>query len=111
MKRLHVVATEKLILAFIIVPLILFFATIAISGVSMDYLRETDWFLTQARDGEGCTIKDCAFVRTDFWQTIQVAYGGIASNLVAWDAIPRCIPIFIMGSCMTSLDSMLKLTR
>ena len=110
MKRLHVVATEKLILAFIIVPLILFFVTIAISGVSMDYLRETDWFLTQARDGEGC-IKDCAFVRTDFWQTIQVAYGGIASNLVAWAAVPRCIPIFIMGSCMTSLDSMLKLTR
>ena len=109
MKRLHLVATEKLILAFIAVPLVLFFITIAITGTSMDYLRETDWFLTQARDGEGC-IKDCAFIRTDFWQTLQVAYGGMATNLVAWGAIPRSIPIFIMGAVMTSLDNMLKLT-
>jgi hypothetical protein len=83
-------ATEKLILAYIMVPLVLFFIVIVGSGVSMDYLRETDWFLTQVRDGKGC-IEDCAFVRTNFWQTLQVAYSGIASNLVAWGAVPRCI--------------------
>ena len=75
----------------------------------MDYLRETDWFITQARDGQGC-VQNCAFVFTNFWQTLQVAYGGITSNLVAWGAIPRCIPIFLMGAVMSSLDNMLKLT-
>lgn len=76
----------------------------------MEYLRETDWFLTQARDGNGCT-QYCKFTRTNFWQTLEVVYGGLfTSNLIAWGAIPRCVPIFIMGSCMTSLDSMLKLT-
>ena len=109
MKRKHIIPAEKLILAFVFIPLIIFFVTIAIAGVSMDQLREEDWFLTQARDGEGC-VKDCAFTRVNFWQTLQVAYGGMASNLVAWGAVPRCIPIFIMGSCMTSLDNMLKLT-
>jgi hypothetical protein len=88
--RLHICATEKLIVAFIIAPLVLFFIVVAASGVSLDYLRETDWFLPQARDGEGC-IEHCAFVRTNFWQTLQVAYSGIASNLVAWGAVPRCI--------------------
>lgn len=75
----------------------------------MDYLRETNWFLTQGRDGNGC-LKNCAYTRTNFWQGLQVAYGGLSSNSVAWSALPRCIPIFIMGSFMTSLDSMLKLT-
>mmetsp|Transcript_24677 Transcript_24677/g.53233 ORF Transcript_24677/g.53233 Transcript_24677/m.53233 type:complete len:221 (+) Transcript_24677:1517-2179(+) len=91
------------------VPIVAFFVICAISGVSMEELRATDWFMTQHRDGLGCT-ENCAFTRTHFWQTLQVAYGGFSSNLVAWGAIPRCIPIFIMGSCMTSLDSMLKLT-
>lgn len=88
LKRSHIVAAEKLILGFIGVPLVLFFVIVAISGVSMDHLRETNWFLTQARDGQGC-ISDCAFTRTDFWQSLQAAYGGIHSGLVAWGAIPR----------------------
>ncbi len=75
----------------------------------MDYLRETDWFLTQDRDGLGCDYR-CAYTFVNFWQTLQVAYGGIFSNRVAWAAVPRCIPIFIMGAVMTSLDNMLKLT-
>ncbi len=108
-KHLHIVSTDKLILAFIFLPLVLFFIVIAGSGVSMDYLRETDWFLTQARDGDLCT-EDCAYTFVNFWQTLQVVYGGIFSNRVAWGAVPRCIPIFIMGSVMTSLDNMLKLT-
>eukprot|EP00956_Cyclotella_meneghiniana_P030573 scaffold77279_cov55-Cyclotella_meneghiniana.AAC.1 len=84
-------------------------ALYGITGTSMQELREDDWFLTQVRDGKGC-VKACAFTRINFWQTLEIAYGGIFSNLVAWGAIPRCIPIFIMGSVMTSLDNMLKLT-
>ena len=102
-------SADKLILGFIFVPLILFFIVITASGASMEYLRETGWFLTQARDGQGC-VENCAFVYVDFWQTLQVTYGGIASNLVAWSAVPRCIPLFVMGAVMTSLDNMLKLT-
>lgn len=102
-------STDKLILGFIFVPLIIFFIVVAATGVSMEFLRETDWFLTQARDGQGC-VQNCAFVFVNFWQTLQVVYGGIGSNLVAWSAVPRCIPIFIMGAVMTSLDNMLKLT-
>ena len=98
---------EKLILGFIIGPLVIFFVIRAISGVSMDDLRDQDWFLTQGVDGNGC-YSNCAFTRTNFWQTLQVAYG--SGEFVAWEAIPRCIPIFIMGATMTSLDSMLKLT-
>ncbi|KAL7541698.1 hypothetical protein ACHAXR_011169 [Thalassiosira sp. AJA248-18] len=107
LKRLHVVAAEKLILGFIAVPIVMFFAIVAISDISMQELRENDWFLSQARDGNGCE-ENCAFTRANFWQTLQVAYGSI--DLVAWGAVPRCIPIFIMGATMTSLDSMLKLT-
>mmetsp|Transcript_15923 Transcript_15923/g.28658 ORF Transcript_15923/g.28658 Transcript_15923/m.28658 type:complete len:1321 (-) Transcript_15923:113-4075(-) len=106
-KRTHIVAAEKLILGFIFVPIILFFVITRITGVSMDALREQDWFLTQARDGQGCTDA-CAFTTTNFWQTLQVAYS--SQGLVEWRAIPTCIPIFIMGATMTSLDSMLKLT-
>ena len=106
-KRLHLVAAEKLILGFIFVPLAIFFVVVAATGTSMEYLRETDWFLTQERDGAGCTDK-CAFTRTDFWQTLQVAYGSGAH--VEWGAIPMIVPIFFMGASMTSLDSMLKLT-
>lgn len=107
LKRSHVIAAEKLILGFILVPIAIFFAIIAISGASMDTMREQDWFLTQARDGQGC-VEDCKFTTTKFWQTLQVAYG--SGSLVEWGAIPTCIPIFIMGAVMTSLDSMLKLT-
>lgn len=107
MKRLHVVSAEKLILGFIFVPIVLFFTIVGISGVDMQRLRDTDWFLTQSRDGNGCEGA-CAFTRVNFWQTLQVAYG--SSNLIAWGAIPRCIPIFVMGAVMTSLDNMLKLT-
>lgn len=106
-KRLHVVPAEKLILGFIAAPLVIFFAIVGITGVSMQELRETDWFLTQARDGRECTM-NCAFTIVNFWQTLQIAYG--SSGLVAWGAIPRCVPVFIMGACMTSLDNMLKLT-
>jgi len=106
-KRTHIVAAEKLILGFIFVPIIFFFVITRISGVSMDALRQQDWFLTQARDGEGCT-NACAFTTTNFWQTLQVAYS--SQGLVEWRAIPTCIPIFIMGATMTSLDCMLKLT-
>lgn len=109
LKRAHIIPAEKLILAFIAVPIVIFFAIVGITGTSMQELREDDWFLTQVRDGEGC-VKACAFTRINFWQTLEIAYGGIFSNLIAWGAVPRCIPIFIMGSCMTSLDSMLKLT-
>lgn len=107
LKRAHVVAAEKLILGFIIVPLVIFFVICAGYGTSMDTLREYNWFLTQARDGNGCT-EHCAFTVTRFWQTLEVAYG--SGKYVAWSAVPRCIPIFIMGATMTSLDSMLKLT-
>ncbi|KAL7552508.1 hypothetical protein ACHAWF_015774 [Thalassiosira exigua] len=106
-KHLHVVPAEKLILGFIFIPVILFYIIIGAGGISMEYLRETNWFLTQLQDGQGC-VGNCPFTRTNFWQTLQVAYG--SGHLVAWGAIPRCVPIFIMGSCMTSLDSMLKLT-
>ncbi len=106
-KRTHVVAAEKLILGFILVPIIIFFVICAISGVDMDTFRAQDWFLTQARDGKGC-YEHCKFTTTNFWQTLQVAYGSRA--LVEWRALPTCIPIFIMGATMTSLDSMLKLT-
>ena len=119
-KHMHIVAAEKLIISFIAIPLILFFAICGIRGVTMDQLREWDWFLTQAVDGQGCGLNDdgsimlgggnCAFTRTNFWQTLQVAYGGIFTGGVAWAAVPRCIPIFLMGSVMTSLDNMLKLT-
>eukprot|EP00985_Skeletonema_marinoi_P003734 scaffold1616_cov173-Skeletonema_marinoi.AAC.6 len=108
-KQMHIISTDKLILAFIFGPLILFFIMVAATGTSMEYLRETDWFLTQARDGAGCT-QNCAFVFVNFWQTLQTVYGAFGSNLVAWGAVPRCIPIFIMGAVMTSLDNMLKLT-
>mmetsp|Transcript_9887 Transcript_9887/g.21422 ORF Transcript_9887/g.21422 Transcript_9887/m.21422 type:complete len:1286 (+) Transcript_9887:334-4191(+) len=113
LKHLHIVAAEKLIIGFIFFPLIIFFVICKASGISMQELRETDWFLTQMQDGQGCvsdplTGPTCPYTRVNFWQTLQVAYG--SGDLVAWGAIPRCIPIFIMGATMTSLDSMLKLT-
>lgn len=107
LKRSHIIAAEKLIMGFIITPLVIFFVICAITKTDMDTLRRNNWFLTQARDGKGC-YKDCAFTLTKFWQTAEVAYG--SGKYVAWAAIPRCIPIFIMGATMTSLDNMLKLT-
>lgn len=109
LKHLHVMAAEKLIMGFIIAPLVLFYAICAIAGTDMDELRDMNWFLTQNRDGLGCE-ENCAFTTVNFWQTIQVAYGGLFGGKIAWGAIPRCIPIWIMGACMSSLDSMLKLT-
>ena len=47
LKRAHVIPAEKLILAFIAVPIIVFFAIVGITGTSMQELREDDWFLTQ----------------------------------------------------------------
>ena len=31
-------------------------------------------------------------------------------ELIAWDALPRCIGIWIMGSAITALDNMLKIS-
>lgn len=109
LKRSHIIAAEKLIMGFIVIPLVLFFAICAMLNKGMGELRQEEWFITQNRDGLGCT-DHCAFTRTNFWQTLGVAYGGLFSNLIEWGAVPRCMPIFIMGSCITSLDNMLKLT-
>ena len=49
LKRKHIVPTEQLILGFILAPLALFFIVVAISGVSMQELRDDGWFLTQVR--------------------------------------------------------------
>ena len=109
LKRKHIIATEKLILGFITVPLILFFAITAGMGVPMEQLRQEGWFLTQQGDGIEC-IENCKFTVTQFWQGWEIAYSGGRGNGVAWAALPRVIPIFIMGSVMTTLDNMLKLT-
>ena len=50
----------------------------------------------------------CAFGRVDFWTPLEVAYG--SGGHVAWEALPQCIGIWLMGACITALDSMLKLS-
>ena len=109
LKRKHIIAAEKLILGFIAVPLILFFVIAAAMGVPMEQLREDGWVLTQQGDGIECTT-GCPFTVTQFWQGWDIAYSGGRGSGVAWAALPRVIPIFIMGSVMTTLDNMLKLT-
>jgi len=109
LKRKHIIAAEKLILGFITVPLIMFFVITAAMGVPMEQLRQEGWFLTQQGDGSECTT-GCPFTVTQFWQGWGIAYSGGRGNGVAWAALPRAIPIFIMGSVMTTLDNMLKLT-
>ena len=50
----------------------------------------------------------CEFRRVDFWAPLEVAYG--SGDQVAWAALPQCIGIWLMGACITALDSMLKLS-
>ena len=50
-KRAHIVRTDLLILGFIVGPLVIFYIGVAISGESMQELRDTGWFLTTAH---GC---------------------------------------------------------
>ena len=148
LKRMHIVRTDVLILAFIVVPLVLFYAGVAIEGSSMQELREAGWFLTTpygcssgsgsgsgsdgssssgGSDGSSSSSSSsdgsssgssrmlaesagpyCAFGRVDFYAPLETAYG--SGSLVAWAALPRCIGIWLMGACITALDSMLKLS-
>ena len=145
LKRKHVMRTDLLILAFIAVPLVLFYIGVAIEGSSMQELRNAGWFLTttygcasgsssssssDSSDSSGSSSVDdgsysddggasgrrlaasvgpyCEFRRVDFWAPLEVAYG--SGDQVAWAALPQCIGIWLMGACITALDSMLKLS-
>jgi len=145
LKRKHVMRTDLLILAFIAVPLVIFYIGVAIEGSSMQELRNAGWFLTttygcasgsssssssDSSDSSGSSSVDdgsysddggasgrrlaasvgpyCEFRRVDFWAPLEVAYG--SGDQVAWAALPQCIGIWLMGACITALDSMLKLS-
>jgi len=109
LKRKHIISTEKLILGFIAIPLILFFIICGSLGVSMHELRGQGWFLTQSNSDGGDCVNDCPFTTTKYWQTWGLAYSG-GDHGIAWEALPGVVPIIIMGSVMTCLDNMLKLT-
>jgi len=100
LKRMHIIPTERLILGFIAIPLIVFFIVVAATGSDLQELREDGWFLSQA--------DKAPFEYANFWQPIHLTYGDGPN--VAWEPIFKCTFIFIMGSVMTVLDNMLKLT-
>ncbi|KAL1510690.1 hypothetical protein AB1Y20_006985 [Prymnesium parvum] len=129
LKRRHVLRTDILILTFILVPLAIFYVGVAISGKSMQELRDTGWFLTTpygCADGGGGGSSEpsahgshrrlaggkegpfCEFSRVDFWLSLEIVYS--SEGLIAWEALPQCIGIWLMGAMITALDNMLKLS-
>ena len=99
LKRMHIIRTDLLILLFIFLPLAIFYMCMAISGETMQELRDASWFLSTsygcdggasgpapgpasapapapaARRLLGPAKSDgpyCAFERVNFWDPVEV---------------------------------------
>ena len=46
LKRKHIIRTDLLILSFMLVPLLIFYTVLGVTGVSMQQMRDRGWFLT-----------------------------------------------------------------
>mmetsp|Transcript_39080 Transcript_39080/g.85892 ORF Transcript_39080/g.85892 Transcript_39080/m.85892 type:complete len:686 (-) Transcript_39080:40-2097(-) len=81
---------------FTIGPVAFFYVIAYATGYDIDEVRDHGWLYPEAS-------------QNDFWSGWEELYGGLFSGDVAWDALPGCIPIWIVMVLIISLDNMLKL--
>jgi hypothetical protein len=83
--------------AFILGPIAIFYAALAVAGVTTTEARDAKWFYP---------IVD----EPPFWHHLVELYSGMLDGKVAWDVLPRCSLTWLSMVLITCLDSLLMLT-
>eukprot|EP00966_Prymnesium_polylepis_P129952 3004973-Prymnesium_polylepis.1 len=97
-KHKHIGNPRYLFPAFILAPLLVFYACLLGASHSIDDARDEGWFYTEVKIEQ-------------FWYHLLELYGSLFDgSSVAWDVLPECALTFSSMVLITLLDSLLMLT-